>query len=149
VHGRRELSLFAFLILFCAAGCQTTDNGGKVGLPPPRPDATNFSDYKPDAPLTPTRDGLAERSVFTSDSGDGYVVEVRDFLISPKQASVVVPLNGGAVVEVRDGAGNATVGDRRMEIQRGSVLTVNEGEQLVITAKGDPVTLRTWIARAR
>ena len=147
--GRGELAFFAFLIVSCATGCKTTDNGGKSGLPPPPPDATNFSDYAPEAPLTPTRDGLAERKVFTSESVDGYVVEVRDFLISPKQPSVVVPLAGGAVVEVRDGVGNASIGDRKLEIQRGTVLTVNEGEQLVIAARGEPVTLRTWIARAR
>jgi len=151
VPERRGLSLFAVLLLLCTASCQTTADGrGKSGLPPPPPDATNFSDYQPQMPFLPTTNaGVARRQVFQTGSGEGYAVAVEDFLISSKAPSATVPLAGAAVVEVRDGAGQATVGERHIELQRGTVFTVAEGESLAISPKGEPVTLRTWIVRSR
>ena len=146
--GRRYLSLVAFVFLVSATNCKTADTGGKKGLPLPRPDNTSFSDYQPDSPFLPASSaGVAQRKVFQTDSGEGYDVSVEDFLISPKSQTAVVPLGAPAVVEVREGSGTATAGERRVELAPGTVFTVSAGESLSIATKGETIALRTWIVR--
>jgi len=144
----RLTGIWAALIV--AAGCHTvSDEGGKRALPLPLPEITRYSDYQPDRPFVPSRNGVAERSVFTAASGEGYAVEVRDLLISPRQQGADLAIAGGAVVEVRQGAGEATVGERKIELRPGTVFTVGEGEPLHVTARGEPLALRAWIAWAQ
>jgi hypothetical protein len=145
----RGLSV-AGVALVIGVGCRTAfDAGGKHGLPPARPEATNFSSYQPAAPLVVSKNGVATRSVFTAASGEGYEVEVRDVLVSPREPAVDLEVSGGAVVEVRQGAGEATAGGRTTELRQGTVFTVAEGEPLRLSARGGPLALRLWIARAR
>jgi hypothetical protein len=145
---RRLALVGAALVL--AAGCRTAfDAGGKRGLPLARPEATNFSNYRPAAPLVPSKNGVAERSVFSAPSSEGFSVEVRDILISPREPVVDLVLAGGAVVETRQGAGEATAGGHQLELRQGTIFTVAEGEPLRLSARGGPLALRLWIARGR
>jgi mannose-6-phosphate isomerase-like protein (cupin superfamily) len=147
---RRLVVVGAALIL--GAGCRTVSNAdGSHGLPPAPPDTTDFSDYEPDHPFEPTKPGVAERSVFTAPSDEGhtveYTVEVRDFLVAPAQpeADLAITLADAAVLEVRQGSGEATVGKEKIELRPGTVFTVDAGEPLWLTTRDEPLALRAWI----
>jgi quercetin dioxygenase-like cupin family protein len=141
---RRFVAVGAALIL--GAGCRSVSNeGGRHRLPPVPPGATDFSDYQPDHPYEPSGEGVAERPVFSAPSDEGFSVEVRDFLISPKNPEAPLTLFGAAVFEVRQGSGEATVGKEKITLLPGTVFTVNVGESLHVTASGEPLALRTWI----
>jgi hypothetical protein len=141
---RRFVAVGAALIL--GAGCRSlSDGSGWQSLPPAPPGAMNFSDYQPEHPYEPSGEGVAERSVFTAPGGPGYSVEVRDFLISPRNPEAPLTLFGAAVFEVRQGSGEATVGKEKITLLPGTVFTVSTGESLHVTASNEPLALRTWI----
>src|SRR5689334_7024938 len=98
---RRWRSLVAIGGMILCAGCQTipTVDEGQA-LPPAPPDATQFTDYEPDHPYEPWGEGVASRLMYTTPSDEGYTVEVRDYLVSPRKPDALVPLEGGAVLEV-------------------------------------------------
>jgi hypothetical protein len=128
------------------AGCATRDAGGKGTLPPP-PAAAAPSPYTPEHPLQPAPGGSASRDVVRVDSGRGYAIEVRDYLI-PLDKEVTVDLGGPAMVEVRHGGGEATIGGASpQKIAQGAVFTVPDDQTLRVTARGEPMTLRAWIYR--
>jgi hypothetical protein len=134
------------VVLILGAGCRTAfEEGGKHGLPPAPPGTTDFSDYQPIHSFEPSGSGVAERTVYFAPSDEGYAVEVRDFLVSPEQPEAKLALAGAAVLEVRQGAGEATVRERRIGLRPGIVFTADAGEALRVTARGEPLTLRTWI----
>lgn len=132
--------------LILSGGCRTAfEEGGKHALPPIPPDK-GFSDYKPDHPYLPLGNGVAKRSVFTTTSPAGLAIDVQDFLVAPGHPAVDLALAGGAVLEVRQGTGEAVVGEEKIELRPGLVVTVGAEEFLRITARGEPLALRAWIA---
>lgn len=133
--------------LLLSTGCRTAfEEGGKHGLPPAPPGTTDFSDYEPNQSYEMTRPGVAERSMYkTTASQEGFDVEVRDFLVAPAYPAVPLALDGAAVLEVRQGSGKATVGERKVEVRPGTIFTVDEGNSLRLTAQGEPLVLRAWI----
>lgn len=155
---RRVVAVGVALVL--GAGCRSTsEQGGEHGLPPVPPGATNFSDYEPDNPYEPWGEGVAKRTTFTAPSGEGYIVEVRDYLVSPKYPKALVHIEGGAVLEVRQGSGVATVvkepegveevGEEpvgeAVELYPGATFTMDAGKTLYITASTEPLSMRSWI----
>ena len=147
---RRSRRLVAVgVALIMSAGCQSVSDGGGRLLPPALPRGPDFSEYGPDHPYESPKDGVAERSVFTASSGEGYNVEVRDFLVSPAQPKAHVVLAGAALLEVREGYGKATAGERKLDLRPGTVFTVGQEEQLYITEHREPLALRTWIIKPR
>src|SRR5688500_18297145 len=100
-RSRRLVAVGVALILGIA--CRTaSDAGGRQALPPPPPGTMHFSDYEPEHPYEPSKEeGVFERSDFTAPSGEGYTVEVRDYLVSPARPNAPVPLPGAALLEVR------------------------------------------------
>jgi len=145
---RRLVAVGGALIL--GAGCRTvSDKGAMHGLPPPPPGPTSFSDYQPDHPYEPSGKGVAERSMYSTASPEGYDVVVRDFLVSPIQAKAELAIAGAAVLEVRQGSGEATVGEREIDLQPGTVFTIGDGESLWLSARGEPLALRAWIVSPR
>lgn len=145
---RRCVAVGAALIL--GAGCRSiSDGGGRHSLPPIPPGATNFSDYQPEHPYEPSGEGVAERPVFSAPSDEGFSVEVRDFLISPRNPEAPLTLADAAVFEVRQGSGEARVGKKKITLLPGTVFTVSTGESLHVTASGEPLALRTWIVSPR
>ncbi len=146
---RRWLLVAVGGTLILAAGCRTvSDQASTQALPPIPPGATNFSDYEPDHPYGPSGDGVAERWVFTAPSDEGYTVEVRDFLVSPRQPKATLALAGAAVLEVRQGSGEGTVGEEKVELRPGTVFTVDTGTPLYVSASDEPLALRAWIVSA-
>jgi hypothetical protein len=136
----------ALLITLCPllfAACATGDSGGRALLPPPSSDAKS-SPYMPDRPYRPAEGGAAARDVFRTDSGRGYTIQVRDYL-APLDRSVTIAFNGAAVVEVRHGSGEASIAGTARKIEGGSVFTVDDGQSLHVTARGEPLMLRAWI----
>jgi len=154
---RRVVAVGVALIL--DTGCRSvSDEGGRHSLPPAPPGTTDFSDYQPDNPYEPSGDGVAERSVFTSPSDQGYAVEVRDVMVAPGKPQVWVRLDGAAVLEVRQGSGEATMikepgceepeCEEKVELYPGFSFTVDAGKKLRVTASDEPLELRTWIVSA-
>jgi len=124
--------------------CATKQDTG----PLPRPANPRESDYRPSIPFQPGPvEGVATRTVFSTDSGRGYSVDVTDIAVRPGTA-VSVPFAGPAMVEVRHGGGTAIAGGRNVELRSGTILTVGEGEALTVTAQ-EPTTLRAYVYRAR
>lgn len=140
---RRLVAVGVALIL--GAGCRT----------PAPPGPPKFSDYKPSLlAYGPLRNGVAERLVPTdSPPLSGYDVEVRDFLVSPKNPGAAINLANAAVLEVRQGSGEATVKrateTEKIVLLQGTVFTVNARESLNVTAIGEPLALRSWIFKPR
>ena len=139
----RAVHLLLVLAMFTAA-CKTTENTG----PLPRPDNPRESGYRPEVPYQPgPAERVASRTVYTTDSGRGYSVEVTDVAIGPGGA-VTVPFAGPAMVEVRHGNGAGTVAGKSVEMRMGAAFTVGEGETLTVTAQ-EPITLRAYVYRTR
>lgn len=142
----RGAALLAGIVSVGVAGCASRDTGGKAPLPRP-PAAANPSPYAPDRPLQPAPGGWATRDVVRVDSGRGYSIEVRDYLV-PLDKPVSIDFGGVAVVEVRSGEGEMAVGDSPpQKVGQGFVTTVGEDAKLRVTARGEPMTLRAWIYR--
>jgi hypothetical protein len=138
------------LALALSGGCIAYEAGGRHGLPPAPPGTQDFSDYKPDQPYSLSKPGFAERSIYSSTaSSEGYGVEVRDYLVAPSLPDETLDLEGGAVLEVREGTGEAFVGERRVELHPGVVFTADVGQLLRVIASGKPLALRIWIVAAR
>lgn len=138
----------ALLVSLCVpllAACATGDSGGRALLPPPPSDA-RASAYTPARAYVAAEGGAAARDVFRADSGRGYAIEVRDYL-APLDKPVTLAFSGAAVVEVRHGGGEASIGGTVRKIAQGSVFTVGDDQNLQVTARGEPMTLRAWIYR--
>lgn len=146
---RRRRLVAVGVALILGAGCRSvSDEGGRHGLPPAPPGTTKFSDYEPDHPYEPWGEGVAGRSMFFTPSDEGYTVEVRDYLVSPRNPESFVRLDGAAVLEVRQGSGAAKVDGEKILLSPGTVFTVDTGKKLYVTANEEPLALRTWIVSA-
>ena len=135
-----------FLVSLCLpilAACATRDSGGREILSRPPSDARP-SPYAPARPYLAAEGGALARDVFRTDSGRGYTLEVRDYL-APLDRPVTIAFNGVAVVEVRHGSGEASIAGTVQKIAQGSVLTLGDGQNLQVTARGEPMMLRAWI----
>ena len=132
------------VLMSLPAACTTKQNTG------PLPQSANprESEYRPEIPFQPGPvEGVFTRIVFTADSGRGYSVDVTDVAVRPGTA-IRVPFAGPAMVEVRHGGGSASTGNRNVELRLGTILTVAEGEPLIVTAQ-EPTTLRAYVYRTR
>ena len=143
------------LALLLVAGFQGACRGGGASgtgpLPsPPPPDQMKLSNVEPEKGYTQVSPGLATRTVYTVEptAKDPYHVDVLDILVAQGRDAVVVPLQGAATCEVRDGNGTVSIGDRGgQEVGNGSTFSVSEGEQLKVAAKDAPITLRAYVVR--
>lgn len=140
-------------ILF-GAGCrhmpgQRAKGVGTLPSPPP-PDQIKHSDYKPENPLVQLAPGVAARTLFTADEGAPYRVELQEILIAPKQRAANLTMPGGAVVEVIEGEGAASAGEKRQDLRTHSTFAAAEGEPLNIENRGEThLTLRVLVVKAR
>jgi len=134
---------FALFAVVFQSGCQTDGVGL---LPGPPAGELKFSEYKPESPYTELVPGLLTRTVHPADSGAGYRVEVRDFLVGPAQRTSQASLPGPAIFEIRSGGGLITAGGKSTEVRVGSTLAVPEGEAFTIENKGDvAITVRVHL----
>ena len=96
--------------------------------------------------------GLLARSRFSTDATNGRRVELWDLLVGPNGRSAATTLPGGAVLEVRGGAGRIVIADKEQELRSGATLSLPEGTpfQLVNTRADLGLSIRaTIIAGAR
>ena len=132
---RSLLVLTAALVL--SIGCAGARGGRALVAAPPEP-----SDYQPPNALTQRATGLLGRAVFRTPDGDPYRVELEDVLVQPSSSPVSLALEQAAVIEVRSGEGDATAGERRIELKQGTTFAVSAGERLSVQPRGGPVSLR-------
>lgn len=92
--------------------------------PVAQPDQTGmFRQYAP---------GLLARVNYQSDATGRWRVAIWDLLVGPGKTSDAVRLPGGAVIEVRAGAGRAVVDGKPREISGGMTFAVDEGSSLAL-----------------
>ena len=132
-------------LLLAGACASQQDRGGRSPLPPPPPNPPQ-APYVPEHPLEPGPGGSASRDVFRADSGRGYTIEVRDYLV-PLDRQVTIDFGGAAVVEVRQGGGDISIAGTAGKVNQGTVFTVPDVDSLKATARGEPMLLRAWIYR--
>jgi hypothetical protein len=132
---RSPLLLTAALVL--SIGCADTRGGRALVSAPPEP-----SDYQPPNALTQRTSGLLGRPVFRTPDSDPYRVELEDVLVQPSSFPVSLPVEQAAIIEVRSGEGDATAGDRRIELKQGATFAVSAAERLSVQPRGGPVSLR-------
>jgi hypothetical protein len=140
---RSAVSLFSLGLLLLS--CASQDDGGKGPLPPPPPNP-RAAPYTPEQPLEPGPGGSASRDVFQVETGRGFTVQIRDY-VAPLDRTVTIEFGGAAVVEVRHGGGEVTVGGAAQKVAQGAIFTVPDTQAAQVTARGEPMQLRAWIYR--
>ena len=141
----RMFCLVAPLVIVFASGC-ATDSRGIALLPSPSQEKMQFSKYEPANAYTRLEGGSLTRSSFATVEA-GYAIEVRDFLFGPALKVVQVDIDGAAILEVRDGAGVARIGDKVQVVEMGATFAVSEGEKLWVEARDGPLLLRAHVFR--
>ena len=140
----------SFLAALTAGCAHPNADAGRHPLPPPKSTENLQLVHRPLRPFTMAADGVATRKVYESTPDKQRLIqnvalraEVHEFIVTPKQATVQVPLKGAAVVEVRSGSGQAEIAEHQQEIRPGAAFGVSEGEVLKIHPKSDlPIILR-------
>ena len=98
---------------------------------------------QPENPYKQLAPGLLTRTLFIAPSGSGFRVEIRDFLVGPRQRTSDVSLPGPAILEVRSGSGFVTVAGYSQKVQIGSTFALPEGAAFAIDNGSDlPLTIR-------
>jgi hypothetical protein len=142
---RRAVCLAGFALGLLVVSCASRDSGGKAPLPRP-PANPPFAPYTPAQPLEPGPGGSASRDVFRVETGRGFTVQIRDYL-APLDRAVTIDFGGAAMVEVRTGGGEVTIGTATQKVAQGAVFTVGDTQSAQVTARGEPMLLRAWIYR--
>jgi len=127
-----------------AAGCAGPAADGRGLLPQPALDHLAFSAYQPERPLESVKPGLAARASFAA-AADGYVIEVRDFMVAPGEQPVAIEIRGAGAFEVRDGNGVVSVAGKILEVAMGATFGVSQGAALTVKARGGPLALRAHL----
>jgi hypothetical protein len=120
---------------------------GTPSLAPPTPSSQRMVGGEPRGALHAIAPNLLARTRFVADRAGPLAVEIWDLTLAPGKAVEKTRLPGGAVIEVRSGAGTALIGGRRSELRIGATLTVDDGADLSLSASGadQPLILRATI----
>jgi quercetin dioxygenase-like cupin family protein len=109
---------------------------------------THFSSYEPAVPYKEFRPNVLARTIFEAAGPPGYRVEVCDLRIDAKKKGEGIRLPGAAFLEVEDGAGILTVGEKPQELSPGATLSVSMGQPFAVEATSDrPLTIRARVVR--
>jgi len=74
--------------------------------------------------------GLLARGTYRAEGSDELRVEIWDLLVGPGKVSEPTTLPGGAVLEVRSGAGTVTIDGEKSGLRLGATLSVPEGAEI-------------------
>lgn len=85
--------------------------------------------------------GLLARTNYEAPSTGRYRIALWDLLVGPGKTSQPVKLPGGAVIEVRSGAGRATIDGQAREISGGATFAVDQGSSLALANTRDDLGL--------
>lgn len=145
----RSSTLVAVLILVCTLSLGLARGRHKgIGLLPPPP-KTNppVSKNGVQDPHQEIATGLFSRTLFETDTGTGYRLEVREFVVRPGERTGEANLAGGAICEILYGSGVFSAGSRREEFKIGSNFSIAQGENFSIenTNKDLPIFLRVHL----
>jgi hypothetical protein len=91
--------------------------------------------------------GLLARTVYTAQGSALYRVEMWDLLVGPGRKTASVSLPGGAVLEIRSGAGRVIIDGQPRDVRMGSTLAINEGSQFSINngQEDRPLSIRAIV----
>lgn len=76
--------------------------------------------------------GLLARTVYRTDENPRFTIEIWDLLVGPGKKSDPVTLPGGAIFEVRAGAGQIRAGDNTREVKLGTTMAIEDGQSFQI-----------------
>jgi hypothetical protein len=128
--------------------CATGANGTGV-LAPADPRTAKPSSYQPERPFAALGDGAMARPIFRTDTGAPYGAEIHDLLVAPGKSATLAH-DGVALVDTRDGAGGATIGDRQVKLEPGVTFGLSQGQTAVVQNGGRaPLVLRVYVVTVR
>ena len=109
----------------------------------------NFSSYKPTNPYQEVAANAMSRTIFDAAGPAGYHVEVRDLRVDAKKTAENISFPGAAFLQVIEGAGAATTGGKRQELNGGGAFSMAQGQTATLQATSDqPLILRVRLVRA-
>jgi hypothetical protein len=147
---------FTFAAAACAAvavalalGCTSKSSG--TGLLASAPaDAAKHQSIKIGLPYAQVAPGILGRTLYSTDSGQGYTIEIRELIVQPRRALSAFSLPGAAIIQNLSGIGTFSVEGSRAPSTSVSILSVPGGAKLMIANKSDrPVELRTFVFAAK
>jgi len=128
--------------------CATGGNGTGL-LKPADPATAKPSPYQPDRPFVAQNDGAMARPVFRTDTGAPYGADVHDLLVPPGKRTTLSH-DGVVVVDTREGAGEAAVGDRQVKLEPGVTFGLSQGQTATVQNSGRaPLVLRLYVVTVR
>ncbi|HET9342884.1 MAG TPA: hypothetical protein VFO25_08225 [Candidatus Eremiobacteraceae bacterium] len=130
------------LVLMSVVGCSKSLDTGPFGSPPPQAyvGATSFR-----AAYTAAPSGSLSRTLYKTDSGLGYTVEIREVIVPPKRSLAIASLPGGVVVENLTGSGFEGSAGAKL-VQASGVAPFAAGEPLSLkNAGGRSAELRVFV----
>jgi hypothetical protein len=148
----------AALLFVCCSGCSRSEAPSVDRIPVrktrPLPEVPageqNLSSYAPAKPYVEATTALLTRTLFKTAAPSGYSVEVRDIFVDPKKQSGDLSLPGAAFLEVRYGTGVMRAGNRRQELNLGSIIAIPQGLSFSLESTSDqPLTIRVDLVRAQ
>jgi len=144
-----HLVIPAAALALLAVGACGARASGKGLLPPPNPAAIVPAPYQPERGFDTQGDGASSRAVFRADDAGPYRAEIFDLLIAPGK-TITVKREGVVVVETRQGAGTATVQDKRVALTAGTTFGLSQSETATIENSGkEPLLLRVYVITMR
>jgi hypothetical protein len=140
-----HLVIPAAALALLAAGACGARASGKGLLPPPNPAAIVPAPYQPERGF----DTQGQRAVFRADDAGPYRAEIFDLLIAPGKTTTV-KREGVVVVETRQGAGTATVQDKRVPLAPGTTFGLSQSGTATVENSGkEPLLLRVYVITMR
>ena len=142
----RFVALFVATAVTVSCASRAT---GKGVLPPANPGNFTPSSYQPERPFAVQNDGALARSIFRTENALPYGAEVRDVLVPPGKSATLTH-EGVVVVDTRDGAGTATVQDRKVQLAPGATFGLSQGQTANVQNSGTtPLLLRVYVVTLR
>jgi hypothetical protein len=93
--------------------------------------------------------GPLETEIMPMLDTDEFSLQTQSLLIGPGHKTSAISLPGAAILEVNCGKGVLRIGDRAQKVQGGSVLTMKDGEPLIIQNERDDLGLSIRITILR
>jgi hypothetical protein len=153
-HGVWRLTGWALgcvVLLLSVASCARRPKDERVDvktalLPEAAADEKSFSGYQPAKPYAAAGNNLVGRTIFQADAAAGYRVEVRDWKVPPGKQTDSITLPGAAFIEVRSGAGSLAAGEKKQELQLGTIASISQEQPFTIANNGPaPLSLRMYV----
>lgn len=146
------ISRSAVLVL-CIVGagfaCVQNAKRGEGVLPRPPANAQLRGDSVVNA-FAPLQQGAFMRVLHRTADAPTFTVETRELEVAPRATTNQLTLPGGALIEVRGGAGRLMSANANIPLVLGTVASVADGERFTLTSEGmDPLSLRVYVVTSK